>query len=89
MRHLTIVWLVRSIWRPFRAHRSGWLFPGLKPWAESCSHLRGMNHWEVTPLQMSKLQSAFGALKAPKFFKIALAGRLTGKRHSLLLAISK
>jgi hypothetical protein len=65
------------------------LFPGLKPWAESCSHLRGMNHWEVTPLQMSKLQSAFGALKAPKFFKIALAGRLTGKRHSLLLAISK
>jgi hypothetical protein len=27
--------LVRSIWRPFRAHCSGGRFPGLKPWAES------------------------------------------------------
>jgi hypothetical protein len=27
--------LGRSIWRPLRAHPSGWLFPGLKPWAES------------------------------------------------------
>ncbi len=23
-------------------------FPGLKPWAESCSHLRGINHPDVT-----------------------------------------
>ena len=30
-------WLLDSIWRPFRAHRSGWPVPGLKPWAEFCS----------------------------------------------------
>jgi hypothetical protein len=30
-------------------------FPGLKPWAEPCSHLRGINHLEC-PLQMSKRQ---------------------------------
>jgi hypothetical protein len=29
--------LVDSIWRPFRARRSGRRFPGLKPSAESCS----------------------------------------------------
>jgi hypothetical protein len=29
--------LVNSIWRSFRARRSGGRFPGLKPWAESCS----------------------------------------------------
>ncbi len=29
--------LGHSIWRPFRARRSWWQFPGLKPWAEVCS----------------------------------------------------
>jgi hypothetical protein len=29
--------LIHSICRPFRARRSGWRFPGLKPWAESSS----------------------------------------------------
>jgi len=31
----TLALLVRSICRPFRARRSEWRFPGLKPWAES------------------------------------------------------
>jgi hypothetical protein len=29
--------LIHSICRPFRARRSGWRIPGLKPWAESSS----------------------------------------------------
>ena len=31
----TFALLVHSICRPFRARRSWWRFPGLKPWAES------------------------------------------------------
>src|ERR1700759_265088 len=31
----TFALLVRSFCRPFRARRSWWRFPGLKPWAES------------------------------------------------------
>jgi hypothetical protein len=33
----TTALLVGSIWRPFRAHRSGSEFPALKPWAEASS----------------------------------------------------
>jgi hypothetical protein len=35
--------LGRSIWRPFRARRSWWTFPGLKPWAEFCSPCGAQN----------------------------------------------
>ena len=52
----TFALLVRSICRPFRARRSGWRFPGLKPWAESsCPFGAEISRRDF--LQMSKLQT--------------------------------
>jgi hypothetical protein len=52
----TFALLVRSICRPFRARRSGWQFPGLKPWAESSCPFGAKTHRRDF-LQMSQLQT--------------------------------
>ena len=50
----TFALLVRSICRPFRARRSWWRFPGLKPWVESSSPF-GAKTFRGDFLQMSTL----------------------------------
>jgi hypothetical protein len=36
--------LITMIWRPFRARPPGGRFPGLKPWAKSCSPSGAINY---------------------------------------------
>jgi hypothetical protein len=52
----TFALLVRSVCRPFRACRSWWRFPGLKPWAEASSPF-GAKSSRRDFLRMSKLQT--------------------------------
>jgi hypothetical protein len=38
-----------QVWRPFRAHHVKTLYPGLKPWAESCRPFGAVNDEDDKP----------------------------------------
>jgi hypothetical protein len=76
--------LANSIWRPFRARRSGGRFRGLKPWAEFRSPFRaGSSGRRMTGAkQMQTLGHAFLVTdwKRPNFFGRVMLNTYLGRR---------
>ena len=72
------LFLIRLIWRPFRARRPGGRFPGLKPWAESCSRSGARTPFNFSAVQPEFVVSGSSALP----FSKCEAGYLTYNKIS-------
>ena len=63
-------------WRPFRARRPGGRFPGLKPWAKSCSPSGAINYPKSCSSSCHSVHIKRGRYKLPTLCHPVLAEQL-------------